>query len=165
MASVRFPNYANFPKIFQEMERMKNEMDRIFAGLMGESRFTTGAGVFPALNVIEGSDNLVVHAELPGVKPEDLEISIEGTTLNLRGERRGDDLGKVSYHRRERAAGKFQRALTLPVEINPEAVEAKCEHGVLKLTLPKAEHAKPRKITVRTDEAISNSSSIVDVSS
>jgi len=165
MASVRFPNHANFPRILQEMERMKNEMDRIFAGLMGESRFTAGAGVFPALNVLEGSDNLVVHAELPGVKPEDLEISIEGTTLNLRGERRGADLGKVSYHRRERAAGRFQRALTLPVEINPEAVEAKCEHGVLKLTLPKAEHAKPRKITVRTGEAISNSSSIVDVSS
>jgi len=59
------------------MERMKNEMDRIFASLMGESRLTTGAGVFPALNVIEDSDTLVVHAELPGVKPEVLEISIE----------------------------------------------------------------------------------------
>lgn len=165
MASVRFPSYANHPKIFQEMERMKNEMDRIFASVMGESRLATGAGVFPALNVMEDSDNLVVHAELPGVKPEDLEISIEGTTLNLRGERRSDDLGEVSYHRQERATGKFHRAVTLPVEINPETVEAKCEHGVLKLTLPKAEHVKPKKITVRTGEAISNSSSIVDVSS
>lgn len=163
MAPFHFPIYADFQEIFDQMERVRNEMDRIFAGLAGEGWLATGAGVFPALNVFEDSDHLIVQAELPGVKPEDLEISIEGTTLNLRGRRRSDDLGKVSYHRRERAAGEFHRALTLPVEVNPEAVEATFKHGALRLTLPKSEKAKPKRILVRSGKAISDSSSIVDI--
>ena len=140
-------------------------MDRVFAGLAGRAPLAADSGVFPALNVIEDSEKILVEAELPGVKPEDIEISVEGRTLSIRGERKREEVGNVSYHRRERAAGIFQKALTLPVEINPEAVEAKCEHGVLKLVLPKAEHAKPRKIPVRTGGALSNSASIVDISS
>jgi HSP20 family protein len=92
METVRFSNYANFPSPFQEMERMKSEMDRIFAGLMGQSPLTADSGVFSALNVIEDSAKVLVHAELPGVKPEDIEISVEGNTLSLRGERRRDDV-------------------------------------------------------------------------
>lgn len=151
MAMVRFPSFGDFPGLFQEMERMKSEMDRLFAGLMGRAPLSAlDSGVFPALRVIEEGDRVLVRAELPGFRPEDIEISIEGATLTLRGERKREDMGNVSYHRRERATGKFQRALTLPVEINADAVEAKCEHGVLKLILPKAEHARPRKIPVLT---------------
>jgi HSP20 family protein len=166
MEMVRFPSFGDFPSLFQEMERMRSEMDRLFAGFMGRAPLTAAdSGVFPALHVIEESERLLVHAELPGVRPEDIEISIEGNTLTLRGERKMEDVGSVSYHRRERAAGRFQKALTLPVEVNPDAVEAKCEHGMLKLVLPKAEHAKPKKIPVLTGRAADPSAAIVDVSS
>jgi HSP20 family protein len=165
MAMIRFPNHGYFPGIFREMERMRGEMDRLMTGLVGRSAFTTELDVFPAFNVIEESDRVLVRAELPGVKTENIEISVDGNTLSIRGERKREDLGNVSYHRRERAAGKFRKALTLPVEINPEAVEAKCEHGVLKLVLPKAERAKPRKIPVVSGRETGDSVSIVDVSS
>lgn len=165
MAVVRLPYFTGFPSLFQEMERMRSEMDRVFAGHMGRAPLAADSGVFPALNVIEESDKLLVEAELPGVKPEDIEISVEGGTLSIRGERKREDVGNVSYHRRERSAGKFHKALTLAVEINPEGVDAKCENGVLKLVLPKADHAKPRKIPVRTGGALSDSGSIVDISS
>jgi len=165
MAIVRFPNFSYFPSLFQEMERLRSEMDRLFTGLMERAPLTVDSGVFPALNVIEENGKILVNAELPGVKPEDIEISVEGNTLSLRGERKREDLGNVSYHRRERTAGKFQRALTLPVEINAEAVEAKCVHGVLKLVLPKAEHARAKKIPVLSGRKTSDSASIVDISS
>ncbi len=166
MAMVRFPSFGAFPNLFQEMERMRSEMDRLFAGIMGRAPLSAlDSGVFPALNVIEESERILVHAELPGVRPEDVEISIEGNTLTLRGERKRDDLGNVSYHRRERAAGRFQKALTLPVEVNPDGVEAKCKHGVLKLVLPKAEHAKPKKIPVLAARAADASTAVVDISS
>ncbi len=164
MAMVRFPSFGTFPGLFQEMERMKSEMDRLFAGFMGRAPLSAvDSGVSPALNVIEESDRFLVDAELPGVRPEDIEVSIEGNTLTLRGERKKEDLGNVSHHRRERGAGKFQKALTLPAEINPDAVEAKFEHGVLKLVLPKAEHAKPKKIPVLTGRATEASTSVVDI--
>lgn len=166
MVTVRFPSFGAFPSLFQEMERMRSEMDRLFAGFMGRAPLSAlDSGVFPALNVIEENERILVHAELPGVRPEDIDISIEGNTLTLRGERKREDPGNASYHRRERTAGKFQKALTLPVEVNPDAVEAKCEHGVLKLVLPKAEHAKPKKIPVLTGRAADASAAIVDVSS
>lgn len=150
MVPVRFPSFMSFPAIFQEMERMKRDMDRLLSPFMRQ--VPADSGVFPPLNVIEEEDSIVVQAELPGVKPEDIEISLEGNTLILSGERKlsGFGDGKVSFHRRERAEGRFRKAITLPVEINADAVEARCEHGILKLVLPKAEHAKPKKIQVLT---------------
>ena len=165
MAIARFPYFTNFSSLFQEMERMRSEMDRVFTGFMDRAPLAADSGVLPALNVIEEGDRILVQAELPGVRPEDLEITVEGNTLSLRGERKREEMGNVSYHRRERATGNFQKALTLPVEIDPETVVAKCEHGVLKLVLPRAERARPRKIPVRTGQDMSDSASIVDISS
>ena len=150
MAIIHFPSYTGFPGFLTEMEGVRNEMDRALSGFRGRTHLKADSGVFPALNVIEESDRILVNMELPGVKPEDIDISVEGNTLNLRGERKRDELENVTYHRRERPEGRFHKALTLPVEINHEAVEAKFELGVLKLVLPKAEDAKPRKIPVRT---------------
>ena len=81
----------------------------------------------------------------------DIDIAVEGKTLTIRGERKVENVDNVNYHRRERRAGKFRKAITLPLEINAEAVGAECRDGVLRLTLPKAEKAKPRKITVNGD--------------
>lgn len=163
MAMVRFPHFNHFQGLFQEMERMRSEMIRMLSGFMGHSPLAVDSGVFPPLNVFEDGDVIRVNAELPGVHPDDLEISVQGNTLLLRGSRRVDGMDEMNYHRRERVSGEFHKALTLPADINQDAVEARFEHGVLKLVLPKAEHAKPKKIPVRTGSEVSDS--IVDISS
>ena len=137
---------------FQELSRMRDDMTRLFshvAGAMQGSLSGMSSGVFPPLNVIEEEDKLTVLAEIPGIHSEDLDISVVGNTLTLRGERKPENgSDQVNYHRRERGAGVFRKSVTLPYDINAEAVTAECRNGVLKLVLPKAEHAKPRKITV-----------------
>lgn len=145
MAIIRYPSLGSNP--IREMERLRREMDRLFSDAMG--RAPAGSGVFPALNISEDAEKIYVQTELPGVRPEDIDISVVGNTLTLRGERKPDSVDNVSYHRRERRAGRFQKAITLPSDINADAVEARCSDGVLQLVLPKAEHAKPKKIDVK----------------
>lgn len=126
-------------------------MDRLFSELTGRGLIGLGSGVFPAVNVSHDGDNIYVQAELPGLRAEDLDISVEGSTLTLRGERKPDAAENVNYHRRERRAGKFHKAISLPDEVNADAVTAEYKDGVLRLVLPKAEHAKPKKIAVKTE--------------
>lgn len=151
MAIIRYPNMFGFTRPLEELARMRREMDRLFSQFAGRGPLAVDSGVFPAVNVSGDASNIYVQAELPGVKSEDLEISVEGNTLTLRGERKPDTATNVNYHRRERRAGKFHKAISLPDEINAEAVQATYKDGVLKLVLPKAEHAKPRKIAVKTE--------------
>ncbi|MDY6838376.1 MAG: Hsp20/alpha crystallin family protein [Thermodesulfobacteriota bacterium] len=133
-----------------DLDRMRKEMDRLFDGLTGATPGMPGAGVFPLTNVTEDSDNYYVRAELPGMKADELDISVTGESLSISGERKilaeGED---AKYHRRERNAGKFSRMLTLPGHINTQKVEASCTDGVLTVVLPKAEAAKPKQITVK----------------
>jgi HSP20 family protein len=108
------------------------------------------AGVFPLMNVTEDKDNFYVRAELPGLKPDELDISVTGDTLSLSGERQipvEDENAK--YHRREREAGKFSRIITLPSQVDTGKVNARCEDGILTVVLPKAEAAKPKQITIK----------------
>ena len=106
---------------------------------------------FPALNVWEQEDALVVEAELPGLGLEDLEIFVTGQNqLTIKGERPVVEVPNAVWHRQERGYGTFTRELTLPTLVDADKVEARYEAGVLTLTLPKAEAAKPRKITVRS---------------
>jgi HSP20 family protein len=129
--------------------RFRDEMDRLFESFLGEPALA-GRRSLPFLNVWETDEALHVEAELPGFKMDDLELQVIGNELTIRGERRlaaGDD--KFVYHRQERVAGRFERSLRLPVEINAEKVEALLQDGVLTVTLPKAAAAKPRKIEVR----------------
>lgn len=136
----------------QGIERIRGDLDRIFRDL-GVRSHSTAMGVFPPLNVTEDEANIVVHAELPGVSPADLDISVEGDTLTLKGNRRpADTEGSVSYHRREREHGRFRRSLTLSVPIELDQVEAHCRHGVLRIVLPKAKAALPQKITIKSSE-------------
>ncbi len=142
--------FRPFEEMEREMERLRNEMDRLFSGLRG---IRAGRiGVFPLLNVSEDKDNIYVRAELPGIDPKDIEISVEGDTLTLRGERKPAEVGEnVSYHRREREFGRFRRSLTLPTRINVDAVEATFKNGVLTIVLPKAEEVRPKQIAVKTE--------------
>jgi len=131
---------------FEELERMKSQMERLFQS----SYEKPAAGVFPLTNLTEDKDNYYVRAELPGLKTDDLDISVTGNNLALSGERKiAEESKEAKYHRREREAGKFSRIIRLPGHINTEKIEAKLVDGVLTIVLPKAEEAKPKQITVR----------------
>jgi len=136
---------------FGEIERIRHEMNRLsdaFArGLTGEP----SAGVFPLMNVTEDKDKYFVRAELPGIKAEELDISITEDTLSVSGERKlPTEDEKATYHRKEREAGNFSRLVTLPGPIDTAKVEARCADGILSVVLPKAEAAKPKQIPVKS---------------
>ena len=135
---------------FEEMERMRRQMDWLSGGLSSGLFGQPAAGVFPLMNVTENKDNYYVRAELPGLNADELDISVTGDTLSIAGERKlpiEDE--KAQYHRREREAGRFSRIVSLPAQIDAGKVEAHCADGVLTVTLPKAEAAKPKQITVK----------------
>ncbi len=129
---------------------MQREMDRLMGrGLFGDSR-SIGGGSYPPVNVLNGPDEILVQCELAGVKREDLDLSITGETLVIKGSKDlPADAEKVRYHRRERGFGEFNRTIVLPDKIAPEAVEAEFNAGVLSIRLPKSEAARPRQIEVK----------------
>lgn len=136
---------------FEELERMRRQMDRLFEGLSGRVLGEPSPGVFPLVNVTESSDNYYVRAELPGVNSSDIDISVTGSSLSISGERKiPPEDEKANYHRREREAGRFSRMINLPGQIDTSKVEARCADGVLSVVLPKSEAAKPKQITIRT---------------
>ena len=134
------------PGVWSQMDRMTREMDR----LLGRAR--SGAarvGVYPALNLFDDGESLVLRAELPGIDPDDLEIRATGRSVTIAGERRRPEVDEnAGAHRLERSYGRFRRAVSLPQQIDPDRVQARYERGVLELVLPRAEEAKPRKIQV-----------------
>ncbi len=141
---------GNTTNIFDEMERLRRQMDLLVGGLSGELGKEPVSGVFPLMNITEDKNNYYIRAELPGFKANDLEISVTGNTMSISGERKLEiDDENAQYHRREREFGKFSRIITLPTQIDTNKVEAHCEDGVLTVTLPKTEEAKPKQITVK----------------
>ena len=136
---------------FDELERMRRELDRLAGDFTGSVSRLPAAGVFPLVNVTEDQNHYYVRAELPGVKTDELDISVTGETLTLSGERNlPEESEKASYHRREREAGSFSRVISLPSRLNVDKVKAHAEDGVLTVVLPKAESAKPRQIAVKS---------------
>lgn len=135
---------------FRDMERLRRDMDRLFESSFSAVQRQRGAG-FPAMNVWTNKDEgIIVSAELPGFKPEDIEISATGDTLTLSGKRLPDERDdSVQYHRRERTFGEFTRTIQLPYAVNADKVEATMQHGVLQISLPRTEVEKPRQIMVK----------------
>lgn len=130
------------------MERLQREMNRLFGS--SASSWERVAPGYPALNMWTNEESVILTAELPGVQKENLDIQVVGDTLKLSGERKVEDLPEnVRIHRRERGCGKFTRAVQLPFEVDFNKIEALIENGILKITLPRAESSKPRKITVK----------------
>ena len=128
-----------------EFRRIQDEMNRLFTG----SR-SPAAAEYPALNVWSNDVDTVVTAELPGIDPEDIQLSVVQNTLTVRGERQAEELKEgESYHRRERREGKFVRTLELPFEVDGDKVEAAFTDGVLSIKLPRAEAHRPKKIAIK----------------
>ena len=139
---------------FRPFDPMRNQMERLVGDFFGPMagryapRATTAARSFPALNVWEYGDDLYAEAELPGLKSDDLDVSVVGGDLTIRGRRGTEPREDATYHRRERDAGEFTRVLRLPIEVDADRVEATLKDGVLLVKLPKADSAKPKKIKV-----------------
>jgi len=136
---------------FHPLGQFRGEMDRLFGDFFGCSEMAPVEGASPqtpAVNVWQRGDVIFVEAEVPGLKSENVEISVVGNELSLKGRRPDLPEQNAAYHRRERGAGDFNRILRLPAEIAGDKVEAKLIDGVLLITLPKDETAKPRRIAV-----------------
>jgi HSP20 family protein len=114
------------------------------SGWLGSS--PSGSGSYPPLNVFRQGDDIVVIAEVPGVRKSDLQIEVKGRTIRIAGTKSVSYGEKSSVHRRERLAGRFDRAITLPVEVDAEKIKAECRDGILALHLPRAERDKPKTI-------------------
>lgn len=137
---------ANLP-----MLRMGRDMDRLLGRVFEElPAVSRGARVFPAVNVWEDGDNLYAEAELPGIALADIDVSVIGDELAIAGERKTPYGEDATFHRRERGFGTFRRAIGLPTPVDADRVSATLNHGVLRITLPKAAEAKPRKIEVKS---------------
>ena len=134
---------------FDELDRMRRDMDRLLAGVTGWPSKETVAGVFPLTNVTEDDHNYYVRAELPGMAADEIDISVTGDSLSISGERQiRAQKEEAKYHRREREAGKFSRIIGLPGLIDTEKVEASLENGILSIAISKAEIAKPKQISI-----------------
>ena len=135
---------------WQEIDRLHREVDRLFSDPFATDGGRT-APTYPAMNVWTNEDGAVVTAELPGVNPNEIDVSVVGDTLTLSGSRQPEELAEGNtYHRRERGYGKFSRTFQLPFKVETDKVEALFEKGILHLSLPRAEADKPRKITVKS---------------
>jgi len=139
-----------FSKSFREFDRLRRQMDELFGAVSGGTLAMPSAGVFPLINVTEDTNNYHIRAELPGIKSNELDIQVTTDGISISGERKIPVEGNnVRYHRREREAGTFSRSISLPGEIDVNKVEASMVNGVLTVTIPKSEAAKPRQITVK----------------
>ncbi len=136
---------------FRDLMGIQNEINRLFGRTYagGETAGVAGAWM-PALDIYEAKDKFVVTVELPGLDPADVDVSVEDSTLIVRGERKFyQEVDEDSFHRVERRYGAFARSLALPQTANAEKIEASFDRGVLTIEVPKAEEAKPKKISIK----------------
>lgn len=138
---------------FGGLSTLRNEIDRLFEVPLTElaraSHFLSGAA--PALDIRDDKDNLVVTIELPGVKKEDIDVSLNDGLLSISGERKSEKLENAEVSRSERFFGRFQRTVALPTPVTATEIKATYQDGILTVTLPKAEEAKPKQIDVQVN--------------
>ena len=151
MSIVRYqtPSSVILPSL-DRWASLRNDLDSLFelpfwSGLSRQSQLFSGWT--PALDLYQDSDNVTAVVELPGMRKEDIEISLHNGTLSISGERK-DETDKEGATRTERFYGKFRRSVTLPAQVDPNKVTASYKDGILTVTLPKAEEAKPKQIQI-----------------
>jgi HSP20 family protein len=149
---------------FQDLLAIQDEMNQVFGRALGRGDRPSGErqarAWAPALDIAERNDAYVVTVEVPGIKPEQLEITVEDGVLTISGERRFEaETKEEQYHRVERSYGAFRRSITLPARVKADAIDASFEDGLLQVVVPKAEEAKPKRIEVRARPAVEGTSS------
>jgi HSP20 family protein len=138
----------------RELDTLQTEVNRIFDTFFGSSSAARGSEArtrrwVPAMDLVETENHLVLRADLPGMKREDVEIEVKDGVLTISGERKaGQEERSEGFYRVERAFGAFSRSLTLPKDADPQQVEADFEDGVLEVRIPKPEEAKPVRVAI-----------------
>jgi HSP20 family protein len=138
----------------RELSSLQSEMNRLFNTVFDQPTGGAGNGGalrrwMPAMDLVETDDHFVLRADLPGLSEDDVKIELEDNTLTVSGERKAEHESRdEGFYRVERAFGTFSRSLTLPRGVNPEAVEASFNRGVLEVRIPKPEERKPRRIEI-----------------
>jgi HSP20 family protein len=143
----------------RELGTLQSEMNRLFntvfdgPGVGGNGVQNTMRRWMPAMDLLESGDDFVLKADLPGVSEEDVTIELEDSTLTISGERKAEHQSEdEGYYRVERSTGAFSRSLTLPKGVDPEAVSARFDRGVLEVRIPKPAERKPRRISIGGNE-------------
>lgn len=132
--------------LFSNLSRLNRMMDEALGGWNGDA---VNSAWTPSCDVREDKEHLTITLDLPGVNPEDVKISLENQVLTIRGEKRQvTEQNDERWHRYERSYGSFERSFTLPTTVDPDRIQAATENGVLTVTLPKVEKAKPREIPI-----------------
>lgn len=148
MAIVRWEPFRDLVSLQDRMNRLFDSSYRA-VGAPGEEDWALGGSWAPAVDIFEHEGNIVLKAELPGVEAKDVDIRVENNVLTLRGERKFDnEVKRESYHRVERSYGAFSRSFTLPTVVDTGNIKAEFKEGVLRVTLPKREEAKPKQIAI-----------------
>jgi HSP20 family protein len=138
---------ALFPDPFGTLLGLQNALDAFRRSDWLQSSPSAG-GSYPPLNVFRKGDDFALVAEVPGISSSDLEIQVKGRTVRLSGSKSVKYPEEASVHRRERLQGRFDRSITLPIEVDQDRITAECRDGVLAMTLPRAERDKPRSIRI-----------------
>jgi HSP20 family protein len=135
---------------FQDMLTLREAMNQLLEeSFVRPTSGPSGQGFVPALDLSETAEGYLVEVAVPGLKPEDVDITVENNVLTIKGETRQESEDKQrNFHRVERRFGSFQRSIALPTTVKADAIQASLENGVLRLEIPKAEEVKPRKISV-----------------
>jgi HSP20 family protein len=147
------PELSTWPA-FERLSDLRDEIDRLFESPLGELARTSQllSGWTPALDMHEDKDNIVVKLELPGMKKEDIDVSLRDGGLSISGERKREEkFENAEVYRAERFVGRFQRTVGLPAPVAVDKVKAQYTDGVLTITLPKTEEAKPKQIDVQVN--------------
>ena len=145
MAIIRYEPWNLLNQLQKELERSRDDKT-------GEGTVATAEWA-PAVDIKEDVDKFVIHADIPGVKPEAIEVSMEKGVLTVKGEKESEaKTEKEGYKRVERTYGSFYRRFSLPDTADGDAINAKCKHGVLEITIPKREAIKPKRINVASEE-------------
>jgi HSP20 family protein len=145
MAIIRYEPWGLLNQLQKELERSRDDKS-------GEGTVATAEWA-PAVDIKEEADKFVIHADIPGVKPEDIEVSMEAGVLTVKGEKESEaKTEKEGYKRVERTYGSFYRRFSLPDTADGDAINAKCKHGVLEIIIPKREAVKPKRISVAAEE-------------
>ncbi len=137
---------------WRPMRELRREIDRLFEDFLGERSLAPEMEWTPSVDISETKDAVIIKAELPGLDPKDIDISLRGDILTIKGEKKQEVEEKdENFHRIERRYGFFSRSIPIPAEVDADRIEATYKRGVLRIVLPKKEEAKARQIPVKSE--------------